>query len=98
MFMPKRPPRHAAHPPTPRQDARPSSAQRGYDRRWRALRLVHLTAHPFCATCWVNGVPVPATVVDHVIPHKGDPLLLYDAGNLQSLCAPCHDRKTGGGQ
>jgi 5-methylcytosine-specific restriction enzyme A len=32
----------------------------------------------------------PATVVDHVIPHNGDPGGFW-GGTLQSLCAPCHD-------
>jgi len=36
----------------------------------------------------------PATVVDHIEPHKGDEELFYDINNLQSLCKSCHDRKT----
>jgi len=32
-----------------------------------------------------------ATVCDHITPHKGDPIKFWNAGNLQSLCAPCHD-------
>jgi 5-methylcytosine-specific restriction endonuclease McrA len=32
-----------------------------------------------------------ATVADHVIPHKGDESLFWDAGNLQGLCKRCHD-------
>lgn len=37
----------------------------------------------------------PASVVDHIIPHKGkqDPLF-RDPKNLRSLCKPCHDAKT----
>jgi len=34
----------------------------------------------------------PATVVDHITPHKGDPNLFWSPDNLQSLCAPHHDR------
>jgi 5-methylcytosine-specific restriction endonuclease McrA len=33
----------------------------------------------------------PARVVDHIVPHKGDPALLYDMDNLQSLCFTCHN-------
>ncbi|MDD4570646.1 MAG: HNH endonuclease signature motif containing protein [Tepidanaerobacteraceae bacterium] len=36
----------------------------------------------------------PATVVDHIKPHKGDVKLFFDINNLQSLCKTCHDRKT----
>ncbi|MEP2204764.1 MAG: HNH endonuclease signature motif containing protein [Tateyamaria sp.] len=34
----------------------------------------------------------PATVVDHIIPHRGDEALFNDRNNLQSLCTPCHSR------
>jgi 5-methylcytosine-specific restriction protein A len=37
---------------------------------------------------------VPAVLVDHIIPHRGDTTLLYDQSNLQSLCTACHNRKT----
>ncbi|MFG1256325.1 HNH endonuclease signature motif containing protein [Xanthobacter flavus] len=30
-------------------------------------------------------------VCDHVRPHRGDPALFWDEGNLQTLCKPCHD-------
>ena len=33
----------------------------------------------------------PATVVDHVIPHRGNPDLFWDPENLQPLCAYHHD-------
>ncbi|WP_456297628.1 HNH endonuclease signature motif containing protein [Kineothrix alysoides] len=37
---------------------------------------------------------VKATVVDHVIPHRGDPILFWDKRNWQPLCKTCHDKKT----
>ena len=37
---------------------------------------------------------VRATVVDHIIPHKGDQKLFWDTRNWQPLCKPCHDKKT----
>jgi 5-methylcytosine-specific restriction protein A len=37
-----------------------------------------------------RGIPVPATVADHVEPHKGDRTKFF-TGALQSLCVPCHD-------
>jgi 5-methylcytosine-specific restriction endonuclease McrA len=37
------------------------------------------------------GEIVPATVVDHIKPHRGDPELFWDASNHQALCKHCHD-------
>ena len=44
--------------------------------------------------CAKDGTPKEATVVDHIKPHKGNEKLFYDLKNLQSMCKPCHDRKT----
>lgn len=60
--------------------------------RWQRLRERQLTAHPLCAYCLQQEDVTPATVCDHVRPHKGDEALFFDPDNLQSLCAPCHDR------
>lgn len=35
-----------------------------------------------------------ATVVDHIVPHRGDQKLFWDESNWQPLCKPCHDKKT----
>ena len=35
-----------------------------------------------------------ATVVDHIIPHRGDDALFWDQSNWQALCKKCHDKKT----
>lgn len=37
------------------------------------------------------GRDTPATVCDHIIPHKGDEFLFFSFENTQSLCKPCHD-------
>ena len=39
----------------------------------------------------------PATVVGHIIPHRGNQKLFWDEKNWQPLCKDCHDRKTGTG-
>ena len=68
---------------------------RGYDKkRWRPMRDLHLSRNPLCAQCQRDDKITEAREVDHIIPHKGDLRLLYDATNLQSLCKPCHSRKT----
>ncbi|MGM9590559.1 MAG: HNH endonuclease signature motif containing protein, partial [Faecousia sp.] len=43
------------------------------------------------------GRLTPATVVDHIIPHRGDRKLFWDESNWQPLCKDCHNRKTGTG-
>lgn len=37
------------------------------------------------------GQLVPASVADHIKPHRGDRGLFFDPANLQSLCKSCHD-------
>lgn len=59
--------------------------------RWQALRLAKLAADPLCERCIRQESVVPATVVHHVEPHKGDRVLFFRPTNLESLCAPCHD-------
>ncbi|UXS01646.1 HNH endonuclease signature motif containing protein [Agrobacterium tumefaciens] len=59
--------------------------------RWARLREAHLAAEPLCRFCLAIEDVTEATVCDHIKPHKGDEALFYDPGNLQSLCAPCHD-------
>ena len=38
-----------------------------------------------------EGRRTPATVVDHVIPHRNDQKLFWDSGNWQGLCKLHHD-------
>jgi 5-methylcytosine-specific restriction protein A len=74
---------------------RGSSNARGYNVRWQKARVTYLRSHPLCAECERQGRTTPATLVDHIIPHKGDTNLFWDVdGNWQPLCKPCHDRKT----
>ena len=70
---------------------RPTAAQRGYDRRWRRARAAFLVRHPLCALCQSQGRTVAATVVDHIVPHRGDRKLFWQQANWQPLCAPCHN-------
>lgn len=72
-----------------RHDAnRPSARERGYNGAWDDARRVFLASHPSCAFCGYTD-----TVVDHIIPHRGDMLLFWDRTNWQALCKPCHDRR-----
>lgn len=60
--------------------------------RWKRLRAAQLMAQPLCQLCLDVECVTEATVADHVKPHRGDEMLFWDAGNLQSLCASCHSR------
>jgi 5-methylcytosine-specific restriction enzyme A len=73
---------------------RGTAAQRGYNSKWRKARLGYLKKHPLCVQCECEGKLTPATVVDHIIPHKGDKQLFWDKNNWQSLCAHHHSIKT----
>src|SRR6266852_4883617 len=91
--MPRRIPCH--RPPRPaRADTRPSAAARGYDWRWQKYARMYLK-RPDNVLCRITpGCNRPATLVDHIVPHKGDYQLFWDPDNHQPGCKPCHDRKT----
>jgi len=108
--MPKRPNKPCAHPGCPAlvpsgtkycdrhmalhpEEARPAGA-RGYGSRWQKASKRYLQAHPLCVRCAAKGKYTRATVVDHIVPHRGDRRLFWDESNWQALCKPCHDKKT----
>jgi 5-methylcytosine-specific restriction protein A len=64
------------------------------DRRWKSMRAAQLAKDPWCRDCLGRGVHTPATEVDHVRSHHGDPGLFFDVNNLQSLCKMDHSKKT----
>ena len=62
-------------------------------RRWRRIRAAHLLREPLCRHCLERGEITAAEHVDHIEPHKGDKGKFW-RGPFDSLCAPCHSRKT----
>ena len=75
---------------------RKSSGKRGYGSKWQKARARFL-ARPeniFCVECKKEGRLVRATVVDHIVPHRGDDKLFWDEKNWQPLCKTHHDIKT----
>ena len=57
--------------------------------RWLRIRAAQLLAEPLCRICLALGRVTPATVCDHVDPHRGDAVRFW-GGPFQSLCASCH--------
>lgn len=78
---------------------KPSSWAAGSTHRWRRFRAAWLAEHPLCVG-WGAPCGLPADQVDHIIPLFRFPVgpqreaARYDHGNVQSLCRPCHARKT----
>ena len=59
----------------------------------RLLKLNDLI-NPFCVKCYEEGHITMATVVDHIVPHRGDQKLFWDRSNWQPLCEHHHNVKT----
>ena len=97
--MAKAAPKHRPMAPiakryVPVQEQRPTAAQQGYGSRWQKARRTFLDRRPLCAHCEEQGKVTPATVVDHITPHKGCQALFWDTANWQPLCKRHHDSKT----
>jgi 5-methylcytosine-specific restriction protein A len=76
---------------------RGSSAQRGYDARWRKLRAAFLKQHPLCMCdeCKAGELRVTAAeVVDHIQPIEERPDLRLAWSNLRSMSKQHHDAHT----
>ena len=65
--------------------------ERGYDSKWRKTRKAYLAKHPLCVYCSKEGRTEQATVLDHIIPHKGCKKLFWDRNNWQGLCGEHHN-------
>ena len=74
---------------------RATATQRGYGHSWHVARTKYLKSNPLCVWCLNEGHTTAATLVDHIVPHKGDVVLFWDYNNWQSLCRRCHDVKSG---
>lgn len=86
---PTRPPLRRVSTPEDRRDR-----DRLYGRRWHKRSRAFLQEHPLCVQCKARGEVAAASVVDHVIPHKGNVDRFWDWDNLQALCVRCHNAKS----
>ena len=81
--------------PTPERSSwrgdKRTAAQRGYDYKWRKARAAFLKQNPLCQYCEEDGKVTLATVVNHIIPHRGDETLFWDMDNWQPVCKKHHD-------
>jgi 5-methylcytosine-specific restriction enzyme A len=59
---------------------------------WRRRSRRQRWEQPLCAMCLALGRLTPATVADHIEPHRGDWNSFLTAP-LQSLCFDCHNSK-----
>lgn len=71
--------------------AQTSGRQLYQDPRWQKERVQFLSAFPQC--CELDCTASSA-VVDHHIPHRGDPTLFWNRTNWRPMCKSHHDRKT----
>ena len=106
--MPRKPMKPCCHPGCPKltegryceehealhRGERKSASGRGYNSKWQRARKRFLKEHPLCCKCEEEGKYVRATIVDHIKPHRGDPILFWDEENWQPLCKHHHDVKT----
>ena len=68
-------------------EATRSASSRGYGAAWQreSRRFLAMPEHRLCEECLKEGRYVKATVVDHVVPHRGDPTLFWDRSNWRGF-------------
>lgn len=64
---------------------RENASTRGYTSKWRRESKAFLAQNPKCE-CGNK-----ATVVHHIIAHRGDMKLFWRRSNWRAVCKPCHD-------
>ncbi len=76
---------------------RPNAYRRGYTAEWQKKSKIYLKAHPLCMCVGCDNGKLKitiATVVDHIVPHRGNMKLFWDKSNWQAMSKTCHDKKT----
>jgi len=63
-------------------------------KNWHVMRVVVLTEQPYCQECLKKGIKELANEVHHLEDIKTRPDLVLVRSNLESLCKPCHSKKT----
>src|SRR5688572_20756399 len=65
-----------------------------YGRAWKTARAIYLREHPWCVDCLTENKQIPATELDHKIPHRGDVEQFWNREQWQGLCRSHHAAKT----
>jgi len=81
------------------EQARPNPEARlwYHTARWKRLKAQKKRDNPLCVDCQKHGYITEWTDLDHIIPHRGDPMLFWDTGNVEGRCHSCHSKKTKAG-
>ena len=61
---------------------------------WASIRKRELTRQPLCQACALDGRVALAEHVDHIVPWRHLGAWAFTLGPFQSVCGPCHSRKT----
>ncbi len=72
------------------EERRPNARERGYNHRWGKASRLHRQENPLCRYCERVGLIVPADLVDHLYPHRGDEIIFWCDYFWVSSCQPCH--------
>lgn len=59
-----------------------------YTYEWRKLRAKTIAGHPYCIDCGAGT----GLQVDHIVPHRGDPVIFFDPAVLVVRCEQCHKK------
>ena len=82
-------------PPIFQADARRREYQRTradpYTSRWDRVSRAYRRQHTLCIGCLAVGDTTSTFCTDHIVPHKGNPFLMWHHTNLQPLCRWHHD-------
>lgn len=60
-----------------------------YNTNWVKYRIRFLHHNPQCYCC-----PNKSNIIDHIVPHKGNPELFWDITNFIPVCTTCHNTIT----
>ncbi len=74
-------------------ERRGTAYDRGYDRQWEKVRMMHLRRNPLCADCGRA-----AEEVHHAVRLRCDKGKRLTMDNLTSLCKSCHSKRTAKGE
>ena len=96
--MPKLPDskRRPWQPKKPKQARLNPNSDFYHSKQWRSLRNYYIQMNPLCEACKRRDKVTAGQVVDHIKPiNSGGEHLKLDLSNLQTLCHPCHNSKSG---